>query len=669
MSVIRGFHDLPLWLKVLIGPAACLAAAVAVAASIWVGVTRIDAKLRDVADTALPTAVASARLLNDVDTIQTTAMRAMVWQEAGVEQPTIDALVSDIGRALDAMHATAVAMATQRAANDPDLPRFKAIASRSADYAKQLHDALDLVSDPGLAVNWFRRSDTTYETLRKDISELAAAHRSAEAAAVQAARSSSHTVLVRTAWIVGVSGIVMLILLPVVVAAIVRPVRALTRTMTELAAGNMDAELAGQDHRDELGGMARAVLVFKQHMERANRLAAEQEEDRQRAEVEKRAALANMAATIESSTDGALRQIGDRTAAMEVAANAMAASATRSGASVRDAAAAASQALVISRTVTEAAEQLAQSIREIGAQVGQSTTAVGHAVSAGTETRTIIGTLNQEVESIGSVAGMIGEIAARTNLLALNATIEAARAGDAGKGFAVVAAEVKQLAMQTAQSTGDIARHIGEVRSATSASVAAVARIDRTIGEISAIAGSIAAAVEQQDAATAEIARNMGETEKAANEITRRTGDAADEAALTGKNAAELRDNTAALREAVEALRHSVIKVVRTSASEVDRRHFRRLPADLAAELAIAGHTACSVRVSDISEGGARVHGATNVSAGARGMLRLDGVAVPLPVTVRAVDADAVHLAFEVDDAKAAMVRAALERIERRDAA
>ena len=126
-------------------------------------------------------------------------------------------------------------------------------------------------------------------------------------------------------------------------------------------------------------------------------------------------------------------------------------------------------------------------------------------------------TLNQEVERIGAVADMIGEIAAKTNLLALNATIEAARAGEAGKGFAVVASEVKQLAMQTARSTGDIARHIDQVRAATGASVAAVARIDQTIAEISAIAGSIAAAMQQQDAATAEITRNIAATAQAAN--------------------------------------------------------------------------------------------------------------------------------------------------------
>jgi len=216
---VRSFHDLPLWAKVLVAPAACLTAGAAVAASIWLGATATEGRLADVANNALPTAAASARLLDAVDTIQVTAMRAMVWQQAGVPETRIDGLVKDVGRELGVLRTSAQEMIARRAANSPDLPRLKVIAGRSADYAKQLGDALDLVSDPAIAVGYFRRSDATFETLRGDISGLAAEHRAAEAASVQIARSSSHAMLIRAYWIVGGSGVVMLILLPMVVAA------------------------------------------------------------------------------------------------------------------------------------------------------------------------------------------------------------------------------------------------------------------------------------------------------------------------------------------------------------------------------------------------------------------------------------------------------------------
>ena len=243
---MRSFRDLPLWAKVLIAPAAGMVAGIAVAASVWLSATETESRLASVADTALPTAAASVQLLNMVDETQAKAMRAVVWQQAGVPQATIDGLAKEVTTGLAALRKNAAGMAEAHDRDATDPPRLKSIAAKSTVYAQQLGDALDLMEDPAIAIGYFRRADATFEALRDEISGLAAAHRAVETIAIQTARDSSHRALVRAYWLFGGSTLVMLILMPVVVMAVARPVRALTRTMTELAAGNLNAEAAGQ---------------------------------------------------------------------------------------------------------------------------------------------------------------------------------------------------------------------------------------------------------------------------------------------------------------------------------------------------------------------------------------------------------------------------------------
>lgn len=448
---------------------------------------------------------------------------------------------------------------------------------------------------------------------------------------------------------------------------VIRRLTQVERAMRHLAGGDLDTVLPDSS-QDEIGSMVGALAVFKDSAIAQRRMEAEQAAARDQATAEKVAALQSMAETVEAKTAVALEEISGRTAAMAATAEQMTASAGRTGESARSAEVASASARASAQTVAVAAEELSASIREIGHQVARSTDVVGEAVTAGGETKATIEVLNEEVARIGAVADMIGEIAAKTNLLALNATIEAARAGEAGRGFAVVASEVKALATQTARSTQEIAEHIGRVSAATGASVAAVARIEEKIAEINSIASSIGAAIEQQGAATAEIARNVAETAAAAGDMTSRTNEVSAEADRTNGHAAVVRENVVALDRAVGELRHSVIRVVRTSTAEVDRRVVPRIDVDVPCRLTEGGRTH-DARVANLSDLGAEVRGGPQLAAGVRGVLHVQDVSVALPFMVRHSDGEAIRLRFELDAETARTFAGTAERLGRRRAA
>lgn len=83
-----------------------------------------------------------------------------------------------------------------------------------------------------------------------------------------------------------------------------------------------------------------------------------------------------------------------------------------------------------------------------------------------------IAELANRVADVGTLAGSIDSVAARTRMLALNAAIEAARAGDQGRGFAVIAQEVEGLAQQAADAAARIAGIVSAITQTSSRSQA-----------------------------------------------------------------------------------------------------------------------------------------------------------------------------------------------------
>lgn len=127
-----------------------------------------------------------------------------------------------------------------------------------------------------------------------------------------------------------------------------------------------------------------------------------------------------------------------------------------------------------SNTAAQASSKASEVAHDGGEVVGRTLKIMQEIASSVSETASRIQELGNGSHKIGTIIGVIDDIADQTNLLALNAAIEAARAGEQGRGFAVVADEVRKLAERTSSATKEIAAMIEEIQKGTTNAVDAM---------------------------------------------------------------------------------------------------------------------------------------------------------------------------------------------------
>ena len=299
------------------------------------------------------------------------------------------------------------------------------------------------------------------------------------------------------------------------------PIRRMTEVMRRLAAHDTEVRVPDTGRRDEIGGMAGALNVFKEKLREAEALRASQTALEKDMEHQRRAEITRLAQDFEDAIGHIVTAVSASASELQSSAQTLSAAAEETSAQSAATMRGANQAADNVRSVAAAIEELSASAREVGEQVSRSGGIAGAAADQAVRARGVMDTLRDDAAEVESVVDVINAIARQTNLLALNATIEAARAGEAGKGFAVVASEVKGLANQTATSTSTIGQSIGKMQTSTGQAVDEIGNIERTIAEVNGIAAGITEAVSQQEQTTAEISRNIHEVSQTTAEVTR----------------------------------------------------------------------------------------------------------------------------------------------------
>lgn len=282
--------------------------------------------------------------------------------------------------------------------------------------------------------------------------------------------------LIRLRTIMIIVGIVCIIVLCILVErmtnVVVKPVKNMTKAITQMASGDFTVSVNVKGH-DEIAVMGQSIQKFIQAMRQMIAQIGDVSVRLKEQAVSSKnvSGEMNTAADIQSKS---MRELNDTVDQLSVSVNEIAENVT--------------QLAGVAAETKNDGDSVDIKMRETVEVSEKGRMDMEHVSEALNNIELSIRSLEEAVNKVGSaskeivdIINLIGDIADETNLLSLNASIEAARAGEAGRGFAVVASEIGSLAKNSTESVGHITQLITEINKLVED---AVSQAGDSVGEI-----------------------------------------------------------------------------------------------------------------------------------------------------------------------------------------
>jgi methyl-accepting chemotaxis protein len=351
------------------------------------------------------------------------------------------------------------------------------------------------------------------------------------------------------------------------VVTLKRPIGSITDSMRRLAGGSLDVAIDGDQRKDEIGEMARALAVFKENAVQKIAIQARTEElhrlaelERDTNERERASTRKNIELAVTSLADG-LRNLASRdlrntlevpfAGDLETLRRDFNSTISDLSSIMLDVRSTSAEIHTNGRLLADASgelsrrnEQQAGSIEQTAAAIDEITIAVAEASKRAASAADIVQRVKLEADGslvivgnaigamsrikeasdrITSIVTVIDGIAFQTNLLALNAGVEAARAGEAGKGFAVVAHEVRELAQRAAVAAKEIGTLIHHSTTEVDAGVDFVEQAGHALDDIALKIGEVSWDVGQLALSSQSQVKSLNEINDAVSTMERVT--------------------------------------------------------------------------------------------------------------------------------------------------